>query len=395
MHAVALRILRTASRPASRNACRIIAGVRYPLSPRQFHRTALLQQGTNESTPAGGSEETKKDSVPAEGANAAELTGPSAEVPDQQHDRDTNLGSRDESTAPEAKGENSEPTEDAPDPTDLKESEQDVKEDSPATSTKAGRLRSARVARQRKQPEGLPPVVLPEWFWEKNVKLFGQHQAVEQLAKVYGGGVTEDGQATYRMPAPVKLPSPETPENGAVKDDSASMSMAEYSRRRKFISRHIANQGKIVAENLGFSPELDEESGDLWNEVRIVSGQIMFNNIGILRDALRLQEVAKGALNPPADDKHLVNESVFKEVRSSVKASLHLRPSKKLPEKNIPRPVLLLHCPKEGGTLFLDTIVENIAADMGADLISVCTFSRLLYESKISQLLAQSRVSCA
>src|SRR6266536_2587866 len=41
MHAIALRAFRTAQRPISRRACRIIGGVRYPLPQRNFHRSAI------------------------------------------------------------------------------------------------------------------------------------------------------------------------------------------------------------------------------------------------------------------------------------------------------------------------------------------------------------------
>merc|ERR1711939_406557 len=44
MHAVALTAIRTAQRPISRRACRIVAGCRHPLSHRSFHRSRILCQ---------------------------------------------------------------------------------------------------------------------------------------------------------------------------------------------------------------------------------------------------------------------------------------------------------------------------------------------------------------
>ncbi|TAQ89160.1 hypothetical protein B7494_g2543 [Chlorociboria aeruginascens] len=137
MHAVAFGVLRGAQRPPGRHVCRTIAGVRYPLPQRHFHRSTNYQApeephiSENEVEKVGDIENSKQiSSDGGAGTPTVEKTG--------------------------------------------------------STKRARGRPGSSRAKANRlKQPEGLPPVPLPEWFWNKNVKCFGDPDLGGSLA-VYG-----------------------------------------------------------------------------------------------------------------------------------------------------------------------------------------------------------------
>lgn len=159
MHAAALHALRTAQRPITRRACRIVAGSRHPLPYRNFHRSPISRQ------------------IPEDPA-----AGPAADTGEEgRPPRDLNLA------ANEAKFENVA----AEDSTTLPE----VGSPAPASRARyrtSGRLRGV----PRQKLEGLPQVVLPEWFYENNIKRVGSSKALSGSLAVYSGapsgGVQDD-----------------------------------------------------------------------------------------------------------------------------------------------------------------------------------------------------------
>lgn len=158
MHAVALRALRTSRYPLPRQACRIIAGCRYP-PRRSFHRSAIACNTPED--PAIPDNDNRD-------RNGIENTSPVSE--------NTELG-------------NSEDVPQVPVGTDLDNPVADDPiqpvENVDLEQKSRGRLsaRSLRLNRQ-KQPEGLPPVVLPDWFWN-NVKLVGELPKTGSLSVYY------------------------------------------------------------------------------------------------------------------------------------------------------------------------------------------------------------------
>jgi len=248
MHAVALTAIRTAQRPISRRACRIVAGCRHPLSHRSFHRSRILCQ------------------IPED--PAAPGTGGKAE-------------NSPENVEPEAE--------------EIKE--QDGVESKPeivnlvASKVKNGRTsgRQRGLLRQ-KQPEGLPPVVLPEWFWTNNVKLVGDSKKLSGSLAVYGALAGEEKEG----------------------DDGAKMN-AEIARQ--FVD--ISECGLETTESAKYSIHVD----------------------------------------------------VYREILATLRAGLSLRPPKNAANLPVPRPVTLLQCPKDGGSYYLDSVVETIASKLEADLI--------------------------
>ena len=227
--------LRTALNPIATPACRFVGGSRYPLSRRSFHRSAVSfripdSQGTGDSEKDNIAPEIAKQ--PEQGSVEGDVAGTSTSLSDA---------------------------------------------DSLATSRKARQAKSGlgrlRVNRQR-QPEGLPPVILPDWFWDKNVKRVEDPPLCGNLT-LYG---TDNSPGAGRaVPAEVD----------------------------------VEGQDKLP--------------------------------------------------------KYEINVDVYHEILSTFKAGLTLRPPRT--GKNIQRPAIHLLCPKDGGTYYLNSVVETMASKLGADLV--------------------------
>ncbi|TVY75641.1 ATPase family AAA domain-containing protein [Lachnellula suecica] len=150
MHAVAFHALRTASRSIPRPACRIVAGVRRPIPIRSFHRSPISRR-----TP--------------------EETGEPGAIPPRNSSIDPIESAESGSSNAEQEGGAEAPTTTA---------EGDAATVTPRTQNKratSGRLKG----NQKRQPEGLPPVEIPQWFWDRNVKCLEDPAQSGTLA-VYG-----------------------------------------------------------------------------------------------------------------------------------------------------------------------------------------------------------------
>jgi SpoVK/Ycf46/Vps4 family AAA+-type ATPase len=244
MQAVALNILRTARRPISRCACRIGGGVRYSLSNRNFHRSAISYRIPEDPSIT----EEDRANIVAEGQGQE-----SEEAKVEDETADSNRAT-------------------------------DVEGLTIAPKTRNGKHGSGRLrANRQRQPEGLPPVVLPEWFWDRNVKLVGGPNLGGSLA-VFG---TADGDET-----------------------------------------------KVKAEM-----------------------------------ARQLISIQACDLSPTKDAKYSIHVDVYIEILSALRAGLTLRPPKNSGNPPISRPDTLLQCPKDGGSYYLDSVVETISTKLGADLV--------------------------
>jgi SpoVK/Ycf46/Vps4 family AAA+-type ATPase len=79
-------------------------------------------------------------------------------------------------------------------------------------------------------------------------------------------------------------------------------------------------------------------------------------------------EISECELNPTDSAKYSIHVDVYKEILSTLRAGLALRPPKNS-NQPIPRPITLLQCPKDGGSYYLDSVVEAIALKLRADLV--------------------------
>lgn len=254
MHAAALRAFRSAQRPVVlRSACRIIGGARHPLSQRSFHRSAISRQVPQGPPPTEGDKE------------------------------NTNIDGREPQPEPEEEkaAEDGAPEKAVADP-DVVAVTSRLKNGKPAGRGRPGILRP-------KQTEGVPPVVLPDWFWTKNVKCVGDPDLSGSLA-VYG-------------------------ENGVAR-------------------------------------EADRETVSLDDEVN-----------------LQALDVSNCGLASTESAKYSMHVHVYQEILSTLRAGLALAPPRNANNKSLLRPITVLQCPKDGGTYYLDSIVETIAGKLDADLV--------------------------
>lgn len=285
MHAVALQAFRSATRPASRRfACRVIGGSRFPLSHRNFNRSAVFSRAS-ENPPAG------------EGDKDGSNTNNSKPEPEPEAEA-------------EAEGEGEKGEDGAEGANRVVTIEDLILTPRILRNGKSGSGKS-RASRQ-KQMEGLPAVVLPEWFWTRNVKCVGDSNLGGTLA-VYGtknvNEILESQNADTIAQAP-----PEMESNNA---SDASTEEIE--------SREVTDEAK--------------------------------------------QEILVCGLEGTDSAKYSMHVHVYKEILTSLRAMLALRPPRNTGNASLSRPITVLQCPKDGGTYYLDTIVETIASKLGADLV--------------------------
>jgi SpoVK/Ycf46/Vps4 family AAA+-type ATPase len=237
--------LRTALKPIARPAGRVVGGARYPLSRRAFHRSTNLYQSP-------GHQEGK-------GSEGDNITPEAPKSP-----REENIEE------------------------DITGTSSSVVETDTTIAARTGRQTRPRSrANRQRQPEGLPPVALPDWFLLKNVKRFDDPPRSGSLA-VYGTTIHE-GEADQLM------------------------------------------------INLDLKTE-DLESSLYWAPI-------------------------------VKDPKYTINLGLYIELLSTLNAAMLLRPPRT--EKTVQRPVTILHCPKDGGIYFLDSVMEEVARRLKADLISL------------------------
>ncbi|KAL3421899.1 ATPase [Phlyctema vagabunda] len=289
MHATALRILRTAQRPHLRCACRTIAGIRHPLPLRTFHSSSPLRQPSKD---PGVDDQENKDvtgiSASAEQSSAKDGT-PSEKELDLSHDIEPTLS-------------------------------QKLRQQNLSDRTKTNR---------HKQPEGVPPVNLPDWFWEKNVKCFGDPVDLSGSLAVYGSLTAK----------PTLVPS-------EVKD----------------------SENEEFGEAIGDVPGNSVSKPQATEDPSVASSE----STTLQQDSRALQQCAaiiECSLKPTKDAKYAIHVDVYKEILVAMRAGLSLRPPRNIDNKKIRRPILQLQCPKEGGTYYLDSVVETIATKLEADLV--------------------------
>ncbi|KAG9233508.1 Mus7/MMS22 family-domain-containing protein [Amylocarpus encephaloides] len=155
-----------------------------------------------------------------------------------------------------------------------------------------GKAGLGRTTRSRpRQPEGLPPVVLPESFLKQNVKCFD--------------------------------------------DPPFRGSLAVY-------TTNSVDKSEPQTDN---SPTTKGPSG-IW-------------------------DVPSYQLPSIVDARYTIHVDVYREIVSALKTALTLRPPRNVESSLVNRPITLLQCPKDGGSYYLDSVMETIASKLQADLITL------------------------
>ncbi|OBT69585.1 hypothetical protein VE03_00847 [Pseudogymnoascus sp. 23342-1-I1] len=182
MHAAAWGALRTTRRPQLWRTCRVIAGVRRPLPSRNFHRSAIAYR-----------------------------------IPDDPADPKTGAGNGTPKIAAEEESK-SVPEEPAP-------TEPVAKTDTATTGqrTKRGDYGSAaRRANRNLRAKEVPPMLLPDWFLEHNIRPSGANDNVERILLLEDRTAPEKEQEPVQ-PATEKVGDEPAPTPEATADDATSV----------------------------------------------------------------------------------------------------------------------------------------------------------------------------
>lgn len=73
----------------------------------------------------------------------------------------------------------------------------------------------------------------------------------------------------------------------------------------------------------------------------------------------------------PSENRYLVAEETWQELRASVKAGLHLPPAKFAQEPSVKKSHLVLKYPGKDGISFLDAVVKKLAHELSTDLVTL------------------------
>lgn len=301
---------------------------------------------------------------------------------------------------------------------------------SPAMA-RGGRLREAygsgtRRALRNRVPKEIPPVVLPDWFTEKNIILYGQQSVVE--AK---NVLKPDGDSYSSTPTDAQSDCHE-PTFSSLHDDIRGMTMPsmipdDFSElfeecqelmeslvsaveilHESTSSADDSSKGKLLQENLselcathdltidkGFASELN--AGELRSIIaeflawggRASQHEARSETVGLPVHSERNQSVIDmlvvvrkvketiqerlggnpGSRHQKLDNGHRININIFNELVSTCRASLLLQSPSNLELKDIPRPNTLLHCPDTDGNRFLDAVARGLASELEVDLL--------------------------
>lgn len=178
-----------------------------------------------------------------------------------------------------------------------------------------------RRAQRNRQPKELPPIVVPEWFLDRNVILHHDHQPRETILSSRGWLIVkhkESGQTYAEIPI--------------------AMSRADYDHVKDFVNRL-----KSHTES-GTIPWILNQGSD--------SGEGSSGSQGARR------------LNQPR-----LHPLLHTEIKATIAADLTVHPPESGPSFPSSKSNLTLHCPADGGIKLLDNTVLDIASQLGADVV--------------------------
>ncbi|KAI9737274.1 MAG: hypothetical protein M1818_005807 [Claussenomyces sp. TS43310] len=315
MHAIAWGALRTAHRSSIRQSCRVIAGVRHPLPTRPFHRSAALCRTPDDPT------ETNEDGA------------------------DSHKGGEQEGKRSDVNGE-------AADDVDVA---QDLAAPAQRGRSRADYGSAARRAVRNRKPKEVPPLVLPDWFWERNVRCFGPADTSERELPIRAGAdaVSDAVQRGDGVSA------------GSSSDTDGLLTISESTESDEDeIKRGMAELEKIISTH-----DLPGEAEALLEALQKFASQrnLIVRSDNPEPEAPRPLKEPKSI--PLGQGRYTINRNVFQEVLASFRAGLALRPPPNLDAKDIIRPDTLLQCPREEAAGFLDALVERAALQLEADIV--------------------------
>jgi SpoVK/Ycf46/Vps4 family AAA+-type ATPase len=232
-----------------------------------------------------------------------------------------------------------------------------------------------RRASRNKIPTGLPPLVLPGWFWERNVTCYGEPEDLTQRVDIkYGSGAIKEYEPIENNPL-LSLNDDNilVLNKQAVKELEMEIHITENLRKELVSILKGLEETKGKAEELESQWEWKEAHTDqpleiAWNKEmlekevllsRYVAPKTKLLDLARSNDTLRVR-------NPRYW--YTVPEHVYSEIYASFCGELRL-PSPKINIKDVYRQDTVLLCPKDGGLKFLSAIIQKVATVLEADIV--------------------------
>jgi SpoVK/Ycf46/Vps4 family AAA+-type ATPase len=211
-------------------------------------------------------------------------------------------------------------------------------EDTPAEAAKKaegaiperrGRIRgefgAARRANRNARAKEVPPVELPEWFWKPQTLRLGGGISPEQRIELTNG------------------------------EDAWAEGLEETLGEAKEEAKKLLEEEADVEETAKLPSAVETGVADVDAEK-------------ISDDKAKWERMLKeGAFTPEL--KYSIDSAVYSEVLTNINAVLSTSLPAGLDSKDVIRPDILLQCPKSDGAAFLNTVVDNVAFDLNADIV--------------------------
>jgi SpoVK/Ycf46/Vps4 family AAA+-type ATPase len=333
MHATAWRALRATHQLDRRSACRIVAGVRRP-RVRNFHPSAAANRAPEE--PAGAASEKKDDSNKPEAVKGQ--TCPEGEAADGAEN--------------------------------ITQSNDVAQRSGRRQSYGSGIRRTSR----NKAATGLPPLVFPEWFWERNVTCYGEPEDVTQRVDIkYALGGIKEYKPTENALLSLNPDNIPVLNRQAVKKLEMEIHITETLRKELVSLLERLEETKGKAQELESTIEWKEAYADqpleiTCSEEAIEKSVLLLRYVAPMRGLLAIAQSndASNLKNPRYW--YSLSEKVYHEIYTSFYGELKLHPPK-INIKDVHKQDTLLLCPTDGGLNFLSAVVQKVATVLEADVI--------------------------
>lgn len=342
MHAIAWNSLRASQKVSSRQACRIIAGVRCPPAARKFHRSAISYRASEE-PPAGS------------GLPVEDIQGKDETKKDETKKEETK---KDENEATSATADNPVTATEAP-----------AKDGEKSSATRRLRTRTeygsaANRSKRNQKNTGMPPVVLPSWFATRNIKLVGEENkklmSWEQEGKLAGGIGKKDLMSRIWTHAEQTKQAPQ--EHGEQEQAQQEHSQTEHGQPEQSLPEQSQPGGKDKASPV---EEVQANHDVSSSGVQVPAPQKRDPPTEAKEESIPHYE----AYPRHMPQTYSLEREQLAEILAVLTADLVIAPPAGLDPKNINKPTTLLLCPKNGGMLFLDAVVEEVARELRTDLL--------------------------
>jgi len=191
---------------------------------------------------------------------------------------------------------------------------------------------ATRRANRNVRVKEVPPVILPDWFVEHNIRPNG---GIEKDGRILLWRDDDSFKKWYQGP-------PSTSEAFAPLDISDMVSDMDMD---------VEAQSRTIARSKpGFVDLAVQNADDGSNRLLHATAQDI-------------------ELEPEHDDRYSIHVNVYGELISNINAVLSLRPPPGVESKEILRPDILLQCPKHDGIAFMNQVVDTVAYDLKADIV--------------------------